>query len=48
MKELTPLYLMDIGLFVGIGWYLAKLVFVMLVTTFTRKQIVIATDEELD
>ena len=48
MKELTPFYLINIGLFVGIGWYFAKLVFVILVTSFTKKPLVIATDEELD
>lgn len=48
MKELTPFYLMNIGMFVGIGWYFSKLIFVILVTTFTKKKITLATDEELD
>ena len=48
MNKLSPLYLINIGMFVGIGWYFSKLVFVILVTIFTKKKITLATNEELD
>jgi len=42
---MTTLELLKTGFFLGIGWWLAKIIFIIAVTTFTGKPIEISKEE---
>lgn len=42
---MTSIELLKIGFMVGCGWWISKLIFVVMVTQYTGKNIELSTDE---